>query len=119
MAKDFSVQIMEALKEYGEGAEDALREVIPKVAKDAAKKLRKESPAKSGEYAKGWTQRTENSRLGVQATVYNKNKPGLAHLLEYGHAKRNGGRTRAVPHIASVEEWASEQALTKIEEALK
>lgn len=119
MARDLSDQIMEALREYGDEAEKAVREVVPEVAKEAAKKLRSESPKNTGKYRKGWMAKVENARLGVSATVYNKAKPGLAHLLEYGHVKRNGGRTRPNPHIAPVNDWAEEEALKKIEEALK
>ena len=35
----------------------------------------------------------------VQGHVYST-KPGMPHLLEKGHAKVGGGRTRAIEHIA-------------------
>lgn len=116
---DLEQQIRELLKEYGDEAVESVREIIPKVAKDAAKKLRSESPKRSGKYAKGWTQKAEQTNLGVTGTVYNKAAPGLAHLLEYGHAKRSGGRTRPRPHIQPVEEWASDEAVKRITEALQ
>ena len=49
-------------------------------------------------------------KTGSEITVYNKDKPGLAHLLENGHVLRRGGRTLAhspvqpKPHIKPVEE---------------
>lgn len=119
MAKELNVQIKALLEEYGAEAEEAVKEVIPKVAKEAAKKLRATSPKKTGEYAKGWTQKVTQTRLGSEAVVYNKNKPGLAHLLEFGHAKRNGGRTKAIEHVLPVYSWAQTEAQKRIEEALK
>ena len=110
---------MAILEEYASGAEDAINEVIPKVAKDAAKQLRNISPKDTGDYAKGWKVKTEKTRLGVSGVVYNKDYPGLVHLLEFGHAKRNGGRTRAFPHVAPVNEWAEKEVVQRIEEALK
>ena len=42
----------------------------------------------------------------------------LAHLLEKGHAKRGGGRTKAVPHIAPAEESAVKQLESDIKKAI-
>lgn len=100
------------LKEYvGETAE-GLTYVIPKVAKQAARKLRKTSPKDSGDYAKGWTTKIETGRVRVGATVYGKAPTyRLAHLLEHGHARRGGGRkVDAIEHIKPVEEWAINEA---------
>lgn len=100
------------LKQYvGETAE-GLTVVIPKVARQAAKKLKQTSPKRGGEYAAGWAVEIEKGRIRTGATVYGK-KPTyrLAHLLEHGHARRGGGRdVPAIVHIKPVEEWAIEEA---------
>lgn len=99
-------------------------EVIPEVAKDAAKKLKQESPKGTGKtkgkYARGWTSKGEKGRYKVMATVYGKHGTyQLAHLLEYGHANRNGGRTQGIEHIAPVEEWAMNEAYERIMDRLE
>ena len=60
-------------------------------------------------YDKGWTTTFEQTRYGQKAVIHNKTVPGLAHLLENGHALRNGGRSRAFPHIAPVEQTITEE----------
>ena len=117
MQQNLQAQIQEILSDYGEDVEDMLREVIPEVAKDAVKKLKKTSPKNKGKYARSWAQQTEKGRMSISSVIYNK-EPGLPHLLEYSHALRNGGRSRPEPHIAPVEEWANKEVVERIEEAL-
>lgn len=102
--------------DYFSKVNEATREVIPQVAKEAAKRLRKASPkGRTGDYAKGWASSVDNGRMRVGATVYGKHGTyQLAHLLEYGHATRNGGRTGANEHIKPVEEWAVEEVQDQI-----
>ena len=98
----------------------AMEKVIPQVAKEAAKKLKAESPRRGGKYAKGWAAKTDKTRISVGATVYGKSGTyQLAHLLEHGHAKRNGGRTPAIEHIKPVEEWAIDKAYNDIMDELE
>ena len=50
--------------------------------------------------------------------VYNEKYYRLTHLLEYGHATRNGGRTKSQPHIIWVEEEASESLINGLSDAI-
>lgn len=43
----------------------------------------------------------------------------LTHLLEFGHAKVNGGRTRAFPHIKYGEEVAQKNLVNYIKEGVR
>ena len=92
---------------------DALKERVTEACKVAKSDLRQNSPKKTGEYAKGWTYTVKETAPGsFTGVVYQKNKPGLTHLLEKGHAKRNGGRVAGIPHI----EPAFEDARKTLEE---
>lgn len=72
-----------------------------------------------GRYGTGWTSQIETGRFSAQGTIYNYKYPGLPHLLEYGHANRNGGRTPGHVHIAPVEEKINADFERKIENEIK
>ena len=94
----------------------ALPEEIAKAQKAAAKTAIKNIKAKapgSGRYAKGWKSKTTQTRLGAETVIYQGDRPGLPHLLEFGHPVISGGRTvgqaQANPHIAPAESAAIEK----------
>ena len=102
--------------EYAEFVHEAIVESVDQTAKDTTQMLKQKSPKRTGKYAKGWTSsKTASSRLTYEKTVHNKKYYRLTHLLEYGHAKVNGGRTAAQPHIAPAEQ----QAISEFERELK
>lgn len=90
-----------------------LREAAKAAGKAAVKELKAKSPG--DKYPKGWSSKAENSRTGANVIVYNKDRYMLAHLLEYGHPKVNGGRVPGQVHIQPVETMAG----NKFEEELK
>lgn len=55
----------------------------------------------------------------MEVTVHSRNRYQLAHLLEFGHAKRGGGRVAARPHIAVAEEAGIEELEQLIERSLR
>lgn len=109
------------LKDYQGEVIEAVTEVIPQVAKESAKKLKDTSPkGKTGRYAKGWTYKIEKGRLRIGATVYGKSGTyQIAHLLEHGHAKRNGGRVEPIEHIKPVEQWAVDEVFERVYDKLE
>ena len=112
--------IMEGLQEYADLATDDMKAAVKKAGDEAKKDVQAGAPVKSGKYKKSWTVKTtkENSN-SLEVTVHSRNRYQLAHLLEFGHAKRNGGRTRAFPHIAPAEAKAAEFLEKEVERALK
>ena len=68
------------------------------------KQIESTAPKKTGKYSKSWAvKKTRETSDSIQIVVHSK-RYQLTHLLEFGHAKRGGGRTRAFPHIAPAEE---------------
>ena len=117
---DLQKQVDAILTEYDAKVMSVADEVITEVAKEASKKLRQTSPKDTGKYAKGWTYQVEKGRITKTATVYGKRDTyPLAHLLEFGHAKRNGGRVEGIEHIKPVEEWAAKELEERIKRRIE
>ena len=112
--------VMDTLEEYaGLAAEDVKRAV--KDAGDVVKDdIRSHAPKDTGDYAKSWAvkKRKETSN-SLTLVVHSRNRYQLAHLLEFGHAKRGGGRVSAQPHIAAAEAKGMEQLEDEIRKALE
>ena len=116
--------VMKELDEYKNLAKDRVKKAV----KDAGSTVRSDISANApvrkkpwgGRYKKSWVSRTTGeSSTSIEVTVYSPTRYMLAHLLEHGHALRNGGRTLAFPHIAPAEEKGEEQLMGDIEKALK
>lgn len=118
-----SKAIVSVLKEYSKISEEEMTEIAREVAKEGAKKLKTTSPRghSKDSYAKGWSVkyiRTGSNKFVF--TVYNRTKPGLTHLLEKGHqiVQGKGGRAKAYPHIAKVEQWCNSEFEKRVKRRL-
>lgn len=119
-AVDLTTQIRQILDDYEVEVTDGMKDAVKAVAKAGAKKVKANAKmfGGTGKYAKGWTSRVEEERMSAQGTIYNKDVPGLPHLLEHGHARRNGGRVAGTVHIAPVEEEIEQEFVKALEERL-
>ena len=88
---------------------------------NAAKKdIAENAPKRTGRYGKSWNVKTTlETSTAMTVMVHSKTQYQLAHLLEFGHALRQGGRTRAFPHIEPAEQRAAEMLEREVEAALK
>ena len=112
--------IMDSLREYSSLAADEMKEAVREAGNTVRDEIREKAPKDTGIYAKSWTvkkQRETSSSLSL--TVHSRNRYQLAHLLEFGHAKRGGGRVSAKPHIADAEAAGIRQLEEDIQKALE
>ena len=114
------------LEEYNANVTKGVNRALEEVADKSADELHKGGPYKerTGKYTKSWKVDERTGDIpGITSkrfSVHNR-KPQwrLGHLLEYGHATRNGGRAKAYPHIAKVEESAEKWAVEAITKAVR
>ena len=108
--------LMQSLGEVKDISIAELKKSVKKTGQNIAKDIQKTAPVKTGRYAKSWRSRvTDEASDKIQVTVHSQGRYMLAHLLEHGHAKRGGGRVRAIPHI----EPATEKNMATIEAEIK
>ncbi len=105
-----SLTVMQELNAYRDETVEAMKEAVTKTAKETVKLLKRTSPEDRGDYEKAWTYKRDKNLSGkyrYDMVVYAKKyQYAKTHLLENGHAKRNGGRVEGIPHIKPAEDFA-------------
>lgn len=127
--KSVSDQITQIMEQYGKEFAAEVNRTMDEVAKEARQKLKATSPKGPKGYAGNWSiqRKRSNRSTGISTfTIHNRETYRLTHLLENSHVIRNkkGTYGRTSPghgqhiHIAPVEEWANEEVVKRIKEAL-
>lgn len=112
--------IMQGLTEYAELATDDMKEAVKHASSTVRKEITANAPKDTGAFVKSWTaKKVRETSQTLTMVVHSRNKYQLAHLLEYGHAKRNGGRVEGKAHIAPAEQQGIRQLQEEIERALR
>ena len=117
---DMADVIMRGLTGFAELATEDMKEAVKNASATVRKEIKANAPSDTGKYAKSWTaKKVRETSQTLTMVVHSKNRYQLAHLLEHGHALRNGGRYDGVVHIAPAEQKGIEQLKEEIEQALK
>lgn len=115
-------------QQMGVQVDDAFQKAFDSVGKEAVAKLKSTSPKAKGlkkHYASGWTYTKVNVRRGqFSSQIYNKTKPGLAHLLEHKHEiigpdGESHGWSTPQPHIEQVNDWVQAEIVKRITQNLQ
>lgn len=97
-------KVAEIMAEYKDVVMDVLQVSVDAASNETVHELKASSPKLTGDYAKSWTQtKTAGNGSTYGKIVHNKQHYRLTHLLEYGHELPQGGRAKAIPHIAAAE----------------
>lgn len=121
--EEFADAIKKTLEDYMDVTDEAAYEGCKVTAEGAVDELHEAHPNKEkswDNYNKGWAVKevTKKRSRKTSLVVHNATHYRLTHLLEKGHEKVNGGRTRAFPHIAPVAEKAEDALLDNIKQFL-
>lgn len=136
---NLSSAILKQLQEYKDDISEEVKEASDKLIKEARDELKSISPKankrvylrkfsstgqsdwqESGSYSKSWTtKKGEKAKEIYSKIVYNKKYYRLTHLLEFGHANRDGSRTNPIPHIRTTEDKYKEKFIEELEAKIR
>lgn len=112
--------VMKELTEYADLATVDMKAAVKKAGNTVKTQIQSTAPKDTGAYGKSWSvKNTKETSKSLEVTVYSRNRYQLAHLLEFGHAKRGGGRVAGRSHIAPAEEAGIKELESEIERCLK
>ena len=121
MSNSVEVLLSRALTEVSKEEDEILFKCMSKAMRKAKRDVINNSPTLSGEYKRGWTIRTKRLKYGFDGVIYNKDKPGLTHLLNNGHIKANQygtyGRKEGDNHITKARNLAEAYLVDLLVEA--
>lgn len=111
--------ISRILTKYTKEITEGVRAAALQAGEGAVGELRTTSPRKTGKYSKSWKIKVEEGYGTIHVTVHNARHYRLTHLLENGHANRDGSMTRGQSHIKPAEEKVKEEYRKAVEEAIR
>lgn len=113
-------EVMAGLTEYADLATEDMKKAVKKAGTTVRKEIQANAPKNTGDYAKSWSvKNVRETASALEIVVHSRNRYQLAHLLEFGHAKRGGGRVPGRAHIAPAEEKGVRDLEQEIQKALE
>lgn len=102
---EFAAAMADIFGDIVDASDEAVFQCVHDALSEGRDEWRRGAKGYGWKYGRYVTYRSLRKKHGVEGHIYSR-KPGLPHLLEKGHAKIGGGRTRAYPHVKPAAEYA-------------
>lgn len=116
---DGILKINQILEAYTQEVTEGIKEIAEAIGEDAVKELKSTSPKRNRKYSGSWRKKVDKGSNFINIKIHNSKYYRLTHLLEFGHATRSGGRTKAQPHIQPIEEKANQRFIMEVETLIR
>lgn len=112
-----AAEITKAMRQYTDDVSAAVAEAVDETANEMLQEVKTNHPYRdrTGEYTKGFRKTKQDDPGRTRRIIWNRKHYRRVHLLEFGHAKRGGGRVPAYPHLRP----AFDKYAPKLEERIK
>ena len=112
--------VMDGLNEFKDLTDAGVKAAVKNAGATVRRQIQENAPKNTGAYSKSWSVKTtKETSNALEVVVHSTNRYQLVHLLEFGHAKRGGGRVSGKAHIAPAEEAGIEQLEKEIERCIR
>jgi Mg2+ and Co2+ transporter CorA len=95
--------ITQAIREYTDDVIESIGRATDETSDKILREVKSLAPGK-GRYRAGFAKNNQSTPNNRRYVVWNKKFYRLVHLLEKGHATRDGGETRKFPHMGPAEQ---------------
>ncbi len=112
-------ELTKMMQSYKDGVEQAIAVEVEDTADKVLEEVKRLAPKRTGDYVKGFVKTPKRLKSGVEYAIWNRKHYRRVHLLERGHAKRNGGRVAGKPHMEPAVGKYAPDMVKRIEQILK
>lgn len=116
---DLADAITEAVRDYTEDVSAAVAKKVDEVASEVRDDIELNAPKRTGEYAKSFVVSRRDRPGQTRRVIWSKEHYRRARLLEFGHAKRGGGRVAGRPHIRPAYDKRANKLVSDIKQIIR
>ena len=102
---EFAAALSDIFGDIVDASDEGVFRLVHDALSEGRAEWRRNAKSYGWKYGRHVTYRALRQKHGVEGHIYSR-KPGLPHLLEKGHAKIGGGKTRAYPHVKPAADYA-------------
>lgn len=112
-------ELAKMMQSYTDSVEQAIAVEVEDTADKVLEEVKRLAPKRTGDYVKGFVKTPKRLKSGIEYAVWNRKHYRRVHLLEKGHAKRDGGRVAGKPHMQPAVDKYAPSMVNRIEQILK